>query len=247
MEFSDLFVALARAAGIPAREVHGFAYTTNSRLQPLSLVTDVLHAWAEYYAESDNVWVAVDPTWGNTTRGVDYFSKFDFNHIAFAILGVESDYPYPAGSFKTATDTKDVYVNFLKEPLPSTPTTYTVSARIAKYPLLSLKSAGVVKITNTGSQLLLAKQITLGASYTLTSPNESVAVPPYGTVAIPFTLAGPLTFVPQTIPLTVVLDSRTTRTEIQVAPIYVSHWPVVALALILIFAIVRRYAFKRKN
>ncbi len=87
MEFSDLFIATARAAMIPAREIHGFAYTTNSRLQPLSLVSDVLHAWPEYYDDTTQSWVPVDPTWADTTHGVDYFTKLDFNHLAFAILG----------------------------------------------------------------------------------------------------------------------------------------------------------------
>jgi len=35
-EFTDLFVSLTRAAGIPARGVSGFAFTTNSKLRPLS-------------------------------------------------------------------------------------------------------------------------------------------------------------------------------------------------------------------
>ena len=35
LEFTDLFVALARATGIPAREVDGFAYTQNSKQRPL--------------------------------------------------------------------------------------------------------------------------------------------------------------------------------------------------------------------
>ncbi|MBI3385643.1 transglutaminase domain-containing protein, partial [Candidatus Gottesmanbacteria bacterium] len=56
MEFTDLFIAIARAAGIPAREVVGFAYTTNSRLRPLSLVSDVLHAWPEYYDSITQLW-----------------------------------------------------------------------------------------------------------------------------------------------------------------------------------------------
>lgn len=49
MEFTDLFISIARAAGIPARRIVGYAYTNNTKLRPLSLVTDVLHAWPEYY------------------------------------------------------------------------------------------------------------------------------------------------------------------------------------------------------
>lgn len=52
-EYSTLFVALARANGIPARYVEGYAYGEkfNGWLG---------HAWAEAYAGE---WVPVDPTW----------------------------------------------------------------------------------------------------------------------------------------------------------------------------------------
>jgi hypothetical protein len=54
-EHAALFVALCRAAGIPAREVAGLAHTT-------TLAGDVLggHAWAEVYAGGR--WIAMDPT-----------------------------------------------------------------------------------------------------------------------------------------------------------------------------------------
>ena len=96
-EFTDLFITLARAAGIPAREINGYAYTTDTRLRPLSLVTDVLHAWPQYWDTSREVWVSVDPTWAKTTGGVDYFHKLDFNHFAFAIHGQADDTPVFTG------------------------------------------------------------------------------------------------------------------------------------------------------
>ncbi|MBI3103739.1 transglutaminase domain-containing protein [Candidatus Daviesbacteria bacterium] len=110
MEFTDLFITLARAAGIPARELNGFAYTANTTLRPLSLTRDVLHAWPEYWDERRG-WVMVDPTWENTTGGVDYFSKLDLNHFIFAIKGSSSSQPPPAGSYKIpGEDTRDVKV-----------------------------------------------------------------------------------------------------------------------------------------
>lgn len=113
MEFTDLFVALSRAAGIPAREVNGFAYTENPEIQPLSLVADVLHAWPEYWDERAGIWRPVDPTWGNTTGGVDFFNKFDLSHFTFAIHGKDASEPYPAGSYKSGTNPqKDVQVAF---------------------------------------------------------------------------------------------------------------------------------------
>ncbi|MDP3733056.1 MAG: transglutaminase-like domain-containing protein, partial [Candidatus Daviesbacteria bacterium] len=73
MEFTDLFIAMARAAGIPTRELNGYAYTANPKLRPLSLNKDILHAWPEYWDEKKG-WTMVDPTWENTTGGVDFFS-----------------------------------------------------------------------------------------------------------------------------------------------------------------------------
>lgn len=98
-EFTDLFVALSRAAGIPAREINGYAYSENSST-PLSLVENILHAWPEYWDAAKKTWIPVDPTWEDTTEGVDYFSKLDLRHIAFAIHGKSDTLPYPAGSYK---------------------------------------------------------------------------------------------------------------------------------------------------
>lgn len=101
MEFTDLFIAIARAAKIPSRKLTGYAYTANSQLRPLSLEDDSLHAWPEYFDTTKQQWTPVDPTWGNTTGGVNYFDQFDLNHIVFAINGASSTTPYPAGSYKT--------------------------------------------------------------------------------------------------------------------------------------------------
>lgn len=113
MEYTDLFIALARAAGIPAREVNGYAYSENPDIQPLSLVADVLHAWPEYYDSGRGAWIPVDPTWGSTTGGVDFFNKLDLRHFSFVIHGQDSSVPFPPGSYKLGPNPqKDVFVNF---------------------------------------------------------------------------------------------------------------------------------------
>lgn len=91
-EFTDLFITLARAADIPARMLVGYAFTSNRLLRPSSLSNSVLHAWPEYY-DTGLGWVMTDPTWQNTTGGVDYFSKFDLNHFVLAIRGSSSSEP----------------------------------------------------------------------------------------------------------------------------------------------------------
>ncbi|MFH1840725.1 MAG: transglutaminase-like domain-containing protein [Candidatus Shapirobacteria bacterium] len=113
MEFTDLFVTLARAAGIPAREVEGYAYTTNPQLKPLSLVSDILHAWPEFWDEEKGLWRPVDPTWEKTTGGVDFFTKTDLNHFVFVIHGQSSEEPYPAGTYRgQEAEGKDVQVSY---------------------------------------------------------------------------------------------------------------------------------------
>lgn len=116
MEYTDLFIALARAAGIPAREVNGYAHATDDPQRPLSLRLqqgDVLHAWPQAYLPKVG-WVMMDPTWGSTS-GSDYFNAFDLSHLAFVIKGESSEYPLPAGSYKTNSEQKDVEVSFSTE------------------------------------------------------------------------------------------------------------------------------------
>lgn len=113
MEYTDLFIAIARAAGIPAREINGYAYTENPQIQPLSLVADVLHAWPEYWNSEINAWTPVDPTWASTTGGVDFFNKLDLRHFTFVVHGKDSTKPYAPGSYKLGSNPqKDVFVSF---------------------------------------------------------------------------------------------------------------------------------------
>jgi hypothetical protein len=101
MEFTDLFIALSRSIGIPARELNGYAFTNEDSNKPLSISFaggDLLHAWPEFY-DPNLGWIQVDPTWGNTS-GIDYFTKLDTNHFAFVIKGEDSEYPVPAGAYR---------------------------------------------------------------------------------------------------------------------------------------------------
>ncbi len=108
MEFTDLFIAIAREKGIYSREIQGYGFSLDPKLQPLSLSSDILHAWPEYYDLKTENWIAVDPTWGNTS-GIDYFSSIDLNHIAFVIHGKNPNYPLPAGTYKIE-NSRDVSV-----------------------------------------------------------------------------------------------------------------------------------------
>lgn len=147
-EFTDVFVAMGRTIGVPTRAHTGFAYTNNPNLRPLSLVRDVLHAWPEYFDVSTGTWIQVDPTWGNTTGGIDYFSNFDLNHFTFAIHGLDSSRPYPAGLYKTTDlQEKDIIVETLdSEPVVEGNLSFEV--KLQPWHLLGLKLPAQVIIRN---------------------------------------------------------------------------------------------------
>ena len=65
-EHALLFVALARAAGIPAREVSGLVYMGDG-IQRFGW-----HAWAE--VDLDGRWVQVDPSWGETLANATHLT-----------------------------------------------------------------------------------------------------------------------------------------------------------------------------
>jgi transglutaminase-like putative cysteine protease len=203
MEFTDLFIAIARAAGIPAREINGYAYTENKDLQPLSLVNDVLHAWPEYYDKDSGAWIPIDPTWG-ATSGVDYFNKLDLRHFAFVIHGKSDTQPYPPGSYKLGTNPqKDVYVSFGQLPAErnSTPKfSVTVERNI---PFLDILYS--VKIYNPGPASLDAFYPTVYFDNVEHSRDFVQILPPYATyqtqIKIPFNFLGKNT--PDNIKITV--------------------------------------------
>ena len=72
-EFASLFVALSRAAKIPARIIFGFARETGVEHISTS------HAWAEFYLDEFG-WIPVDPTYGSRYSR-EYFGRIDANHI----------------------------------------------------------------------------------------------------------------------------------------------------------------------
>jgi len=76
-DFSDLYVAMARAVGLKVRIIVGQGY---------SIKTWGGHAWNEVYIPSENIWVPLDTTWA---RSANYFDSKDFykDHIIEAVAG----------------------------------------------------------------------------------------------------------------------------------------------------------------
>lgn len=191
MEYTDLFIALARAAGIPARELNGFAYTDNPLLQPLSLVQDVLHSWPEYWDEKKGVWVQIDPTWEDTTGGVDYFSKLDLGHFVFVIHGQNSERPLTAGSYKEPGQSKkDVEISFGRYE-ETGPDNLEISFLFPKKAVSERGIEGKIRLSNKGQNAFynLELQITTENLKLLTPGFSTLAVlPPFSWQEIPVLL-----------------------------------------------------------
>lgn len=190
LEFTDLFIALARASGIPAREINGFAYTQNSKERPLSLIKDILHAWPEYYDETLKTWIMVDPTWGNTTGGVDYFHTLDFDHFAFVIKGADSKYPVSAGGYKLPEDltAKDVNVSFANNFKDSNPA-FTISSTFSKAYFSNLPINGKIVVRNIGKGVVNSQSAIIATKY-LYPRYQKInldKIPPFGSLTIPIT------------------------------------------------------------
>lgn len=188
LEFTDLFVALARAANIPAREIDGFGYTQNTQQRPVSLVKDILHAWPEYYDAEKKAWIMIDPTWGNTTSGIDYFHTLDFDHVAFVTKGAKSDLPVPAGGYKTKkfADAKDITVTFtdpFEIPLPSV----KVHTKFPKKTTAGTPFTGSLLLTSEGGVSFPSQNITVTTKDLSPTSQKinSVVIPPFGTAVVP--------------------------------------------------------------
>lgn len=115
-DFTDLFIALCRAAEIPARELAGYAHSDNPKLKELAEKNDLLHSWPEYYDKQKQEWIMVDPTWEQTSGGIDYFNKFDMAHFVFVVHGKSDTLPLSPGAYKEEENQeKQVFISLSRE------------------------------------------------------------------------------------------------------------------------------------
>lgn len=251
LEFTDLFIALARASGIPAREVDGFAYTQNTKERPLSLVKDILHAWPEYYDKDRKTWIMVDPTWANTTGGLDYFDTLDFDHIAFVIKGRESDYPVPAGGYKLPNEQsiKDVNVAFAPQYSDEQPI-ISVTDNLPDKLISGFTSKGYILLKNTGQIISPSQTITIQSNF-LTPKSQSInveSIPPFGQVMVPVSFAKTPFLTNRTDTTRIMVGGNLLFHQTKIIPLFLSKWGL--LGGVIIFAgilIVSIIAVKPRN
>lgn len=237
-EFTDLFIALCRAAGIPAREIIGYAYTDDPKLRPLLADSDILHAWPEYFNPVTKTWVSVDPTWAKTTGGIDYFSFFDFRHIALAIHGISSTQPPSPGEYKPENaQGKSIHVEFLESKQPAQQELFTITFEFPPGVQAGRTYECVVKITNISPQNLEGIPVSIDAfPYVLHSSKTIDTIPPKQSVEIPVSI--PIRGIFDSSPGRIrVIVNQTTMRELQfsVQPLYWYAVPVFFLLLGIFF------------
>src|SRR5262249_16924543 len=85
MEYSDLFIALMRAEGVPARAAFGYGYDSRA-----TSGVDTAHQLAEAYIPKLGQWVGVDTTWGENGPAI---IGGDLNHLYRHVAVVDPNTP----------------------------------------------------------------------------------------------------------------------------------------------------------
>lgn len=252
MEFTDSFIALARSRGIPAREINGYAYTSDEYLKPLSLVADVLHAWPEYWDEFSKSWIPVDPTWANTTGGLDYFNSLDFNHFVFVRRGVSSTYPPAAGSYRQETTGKDVEIT-LKTDLPvvNIPS-LEYNIEIPKKIIAGGKQKILINIYNNGGIARYNLPVNVsGDGFGVKLSQSQVDLAPFGKSTIEGEITEERKQFWGKVPLIVSVGDQVKNLTIDVQPMELLYLPIYlsifSLFLIVTFIFVKKHVFKKKT
>ncbi len=192
-DFTDLFIALCRAAGIPSRELAGFAYTDNPKLKDLAEKNDLLHSWAEYYDQQRHEWVMVDPTWEQSSGGLDFFHQFDMAHFVFVTHGQSDTQPLSPGAYKQeGTQEKQVFVSLSQESIAKSPKSFSV-VKIKPSAVFSSKKNTIEVEMKNDSGFSVNNEIVRLEGGVKIEPNEWLfkSLPPYSHFKFTFTLKPP--------------------------------------------------------
>ncbi len=241
LEYTDLFITLARAAGIPSREIDGFAYTDNSKERPTSLIGDILHAWPEYYDREKQTWIMIDPTWADTTGGVDYFHILDFDHLAFVKKGESSTYPIPAGGYKLPNeeDRKDIIIAASEMQIENG-TRIDIDYLKEESFIAGLPITTSMKIVNKGPFTINNEKIVIKSGTLL--PNiqsaETGELVPYQNKEIIFNFKNTHFLTNQKYDITMQIGEKNYIKKIKIEPIYLKYWKIIGGIGFVIFTVI---------
>ncbi len=247
MEFTDLFVAIAREKGLYAREIEGYGFSQDAKLRPLSLASDVLHAWPEFYDSQSGNWISVDPTWENTS-GIDYFSDFDLNHIVFAIHGKDPDYPLPAGTYKTE-DSHDVVINATSA-VPQEQADLQITDNVFNNKINDTQTyQAKITITNRGNTYLWEKPVAISSHNLQLSSSELEISPlaPYQSKTLTFAYKASVKNKYSDADLTINFPTnKVTRANFKIVPFYYEISIKISLALFIFLVLLSLFFFRRR-
>lgn len=158
MEYSDLFIAILRAMGIPARAAFGSGYSALDGLT--SSTNTVNHQWAEVYIPSIKSWVGVDTTWGENG---DTLIGGDLNHFYTHVASIDPETPSSTEAvlYGRGGTFKDRTINVAAQSTKPTEDSLTEEQLTARYP------------TKQGSDNFLENVLT-GASLFFYNINKSI-------------------------------------------------------------------------
>ena len=193
----------------------------------------------------------IDPTWENTTGGIDYFNVFDFDHLAFVIKGENSQYPVPAGGYKIPgnENIKDVDVSISKTYGLNSPV-LTVSADFSKKYLAGFPIEGEIVLENLSGVLSPNQTIRVTADeFKPLSQNLYFdKIPPFGKkiVAVKFKPESVLTN--KTGNIKIQIGKETIEVKIFVSPFYKNIYFILGGIIIgSAFTIISIIAYKRRR
>jgi hypothetical protein len=188
----------------------------------------------------------VDPTWGNTTGGIDYFNTLDFDHFAFVIKGQDSSYPIPAGGYKLSQDinTKDVNVQIGDNFNPT----------VTLIPNIDLQSEVMggfpidlaIKVQNSGNSISENKSLYVSTD-NLDPKQQTIyfqKIPPYGFAQIPVIFDKTSFLTNRTDTVKITIGNNTYSQQIRILPIVLNKWillgGVIFLAISILSIIITR-------
>jgi len=85
MEYSDLFLTMSRAAGVPARAVFGYGYDSKQQVDKQEA-----HQWVQIYLPGLQKWTSVDVTWGESGLQM---AEGNLNHFFTHVASVDPNTP----------------------------------------------------------------------------------------------------------------------------------------------------------
>lgn len=85
MEYSDLFLTLSRAQGVPARAAFGYGYDAR-----IGENQQEAHQWVQVYMPQTDEWLSVDVTWGESGPAL---IGGDLNHFYTHVASVDPNSP----------------------------------------------------------------------------------------------------------------------------------------------------------